>query len=162
MIRKILILILLFINLNAEDTSSSLIKQKIEIKELKQELNNFYNKKEKEYQERKKELDLISAQIAKDKDEIQRLSDKNLAILQDIRQTIQSKTSKIYNSMKPKNAADILNEMINQGKIEDVFDIILKIREKNVTLILKFLSVPNAALITEKLQNYNIEKDKKE
>lgn len=138
------------------------MKQKIEVKELKQELNNFYNEKEKEYQDRKKELDLILSQIQKEKDEIQRLHDKNLAILQDIQQTVQSKTSKIYNAMKPKIAADIFNEMINEGKIEDVFDIILKLKEKNVTLLLKFLSIPNAALITEKLENYNVEKDKKD
>ena len=163
MTKKILLLFFLLVSLYAqEETSSALIKQKIEIKELKQELNNFYNEKEKEYQDRKKELDLILSQIKNEKDEIQRLHDKNLSILQDIQQTVQSKTSKIYNAMKPKVAADIFNEMINEGKIEDVFDIILKLKEKNVTLLLKFLSVPNAALLTEKLENYNIEKDKKD
>lgn len=163
MIKQVLFLILFSYILNAqEETSSALMKQKIEVKELKQELNNFYNEKEKEYQDRKKELDLILSQIQKEKDEIQRLHDKNLAILQDIQQTVQSKTSKIYNAMKPKIAADIFNEMINEGKIEDVFDIILKLKEKNVTLLLKFLSIPNAALITEKLENYNVEKDKKD
>ena len=163
MIKQVLFLILFSYILNAqEETSSALMKQKIEVKELKQELNNFYNEKEKEYQDRKKELDLILSQIQKEKDEIQRLHDKNLAILQDIQQTVQSKTSKIYNTMKPKIAADIFNEMINEGKIEDVFDIILKLKEKNVTLLLKFLSIPNAALITEKLENYNVEKDKKD
>jgi flagellar motility protein MotE (MotC chaperone) len=163
LIKQVLFLILFSYILNAqEETSSALMKQKIEVKELKQELNNFYNEKEKEYQDRKKELDLILSQIQKEKDEIQRLHDKNLAILQDIQQTVQSKTSKIYNAMKPKIAADIFNEMINEGKIEDVFDIILKLKEKNVTLLLKFLSIPNAALITEKLENYNVEKDKKD
>jgi flagellar motility protein MotE (MotC chaperone) len=46
--------------------------------------------------------------------------------------------------------------MIIDGKIEDVFDIILKLKEKKVTLIMKFLSVENASLITQMLQNYKI------
>ena len=39
--------------------------------------------------------------------------------------------------------------MISEGKIDDVFDIILKLKENNVTQILKFLSVTNASIITE-------------
>ena len=52
--KKIIILLFLGISLNAEETSSSLTRQKIEVMELKKELNNFYNEKEKEYQDRKK------------------------------------------------------------------------------------------------------------
>ena len=146
----------------AEETSSSLTKQRIEVMELKKELNNFYNEKEKEYQQRKKDLESILAQIEKEKNEIKKLHDKKLEILQDIKQEVESKTSKIYNGMKPKNAADIFNQMIGEGKIEDVFDIILKLKESNVTQIMKFLSVPNASIITQKLENYNIEKQKKD
>ena len=47
----------------AEETSSSLTKQRIEVMELKKELNNFYNEKEKQYQQRKKELEGILSQI---------------------------------------------------------------------------------------------------
>ena len=59
--------------------------------------------------------------------------------------------------MKPKVMAGIFNEMINDGKIEDVFDIILKLKEKNVTLLMKFLSIPNASKITIMLTNYKAE-----
>lgn len=145
----------------ANESSSELIKQKIEIKELKKELNTFYNEKETEYQKRKKELEKILKQIEKEKSEIKALHDKNIAILQDIKQTVVGKTTKIYNAMKPKIAASIFNEMINEGKIDEVFDIILKLKEKNVTLLMKFLSVPNAAKITQMLENFDIE-DKKE
>ena len=62
--------------------------------------------------------------------EIQKLHDEDFAILQDIQGTVKSKTAKIYNSMKPKIAASIFDEMIKEGKIEDVFDIILKLKEK--------------------------------
>ena len=163
MFRIFLILILLEVYFfGAEETSSSLTKQRIEVMELKKELNNFYNEKETEYKQRKKELETILAQIEKEKNEIKKLHDKKLEILQDIKQEVESKTSKIYNGMKPKNAADIFNQMIGEGKIEDVFDIILKLKESNVTQIMKFLSVPNASIITQKLENYNIEKQKKD
>ncbi len=146
----------------AEETSSSLTKQRIEVMELKKELNNFYNEKEKEYQQRKKDLENILAQIEKEKSSTQKLHDKNLEILKDIKQEVESKTAKIYNTMKAKNAADIFNQMIGEGKIEDVFDIMIKLKENNVTQIMKFLSVSNASLITERLENYNVNNEKKE
>ncbi len=163
MINKLLYIVLISIFLNAnEDTSNSLTKQKIEVMELKKELNNFYNEKEKEYQDRKKELEKILSQIEKEKNEIQKIQNKNLEILQDIKMEVESKTSKIYNSMKPKIAADIFNQMVGEGKIDDVFDILLKLKESNVTQIMKFLSIPNASIITQKLENYSVENEKKD
>ena len=106
MINKLCILILMSVFLNAsEETSSSLTRQKFEVLELKKELNDFYKDKEQEYQERKKELEGILSQIEKEKNEIKDLHDKNLEILQDIKLAVESKTSKIYNQMKPKIAA---------------------------------------------------------
>ena len=161
--KRVVILLIFALFLNAADeTSSGLTKQKIEVMELKKELNNFYNEKEEEYQDRKKELENILAQIEKEKRDIQRLHDKNLDILKDIKQEIESKTAKIYNAMKPKDAADIFNQMIGEGKIEDVFDIIIKLKENNVTQIMKFLSVSNASIITEKFEKYSADKQKKE
>ena len=64
--------------------------------------------------------------------------------------------------MKPKNAADIFNQMIGEGKIEDVFDIIIKLKENNVTQIMKFLTIENASMITQKIENFSVEKQKKE
>ena len=145
----------------AEETSTSLTKQRIEVMELKKELNNFYNEKETEYKQRKKELETILAQIEKEKRDIQKLHDANLDVLKDIKQEVESKTGKIYNSMKPKDAAEIFNQMIAEGKIDDVFAIIMKLKENNVTQIMKFLSVSNASLITEKFQNYSNENKEK-
>ena len=160
MISKLCLLILMTLSINAEETSSSLTRQKFEVIELKKELNNFYKEKEQEYQERKKELESILAQIQKEKSGIKNLHDKNLEILQDIKLEIESKTSKIYNSMKPKIAADIFNQMISEGKIDDVFDILIKLKESNVTQIMKFLSVSNASVITQMLENYNVKNEK--
>ena len=145
-----------------EETSSSLTKQRIEVMDLKKELNNFYKEKETEYQQRKKELEGILAQIEKERNTIQKLHDKDLEILQDIKLEVENKTSKIYNAMKPKNAADIFNQMIGEGKIEDVFDIMIKLKENNVTQIMKFLTIENASMITQKIENFSVEKQKKE
>ena len=163
MIRIFLFFILLgTFAFGVEETSSSLTKQRIEVMDLKKELNVFYKEKETEYQQRKKELEGILAQIEKERNAIQKLHDKNLEILQDIKLEVENKTSKIYNSMKPKNAADIFNQMIGEGKIEDVFDIIIKLKENNVTQIMKFLTIENASMITQKIENFSVEKQKKE
>ena len=130
--------------------------------DLKKELNIFYKEKETEYQQRKKELEGILSQIEKERNAVQKLHDKNLEILQDIKLEVENKTSKIYNSMKPKNAADIFNQMIGEGKIEDVFDIMIKLKENNVTQIMKFLTIENASMITQKIENFSVEKQKKE
>ncbi|MDD2895661.1 MAG: hypothetical protein PHG81_06515 [Aliarcobacter sp.] len=145
-----------------EETSSSLTKQRIEVMELKKELNNFYNEKETEYQQRKKELENILSQIEKEKSKIQKLHDENEQTLKDIKLEVETKTAKIYNAMKAKNAADIFNQMIDEGKIEDVFGILIKLKEKNVTQIMKFLSVSNASMITERLKNFSVNNEKKE
>lgn len=135
-------------------SSAALIKQKIEVKELKKELNIFYNKKEEEYQKRKKELDVILGKIEKERKEIESLKNQNLEILKDIKGEVGSKTAKIYNKMKPKIAAGIFNQMITEGKVEDVFAIILKIKENKVTALMKYLSTENASMLTLMLENY--------
>lgn len=137
-------------------SSAALIKQKIEIKELKQELNSFYNKKEKEYQERKKELETLLGKIEKEKKEIESLRNENRELLANIKGEVENKTATIYNKMKPKVAADILNQMISDGDIEGVFDIILRLKEAKVTALMKFLSPKNASLLTRMLQDYKI------
>ena len=163
MIRIFLFFILLgTFAFGVEETSRSLTKQRIEVMDLKKELNIFYKEKETEYQQRKKELEGILSQIEKERNAVQKLHDKNLEILQDIKLEVENKTSKIYNSMKPKNAADIFNQMIGEGKIEDVFDIMIKLKENNVTQIMKFLTIENASMITQKIENFSVEKQKKE
>ena len=155
-------LLLVTFAFGVEETSSSLTQQRIEVMDLKKELNIFYKEKETEYQQRKKELEGILSQIEKERNAVQKLHDKNLEILQDIKLEVENKTSKIYNSMKPKNAADIFNQMIGEGKIEDVFDIMIKLKENNVTQIMKFLTIENASMITQKIENFSVEKQKKE
>jgi flagellar motility protein MotE (MotC chaperone) len=153
---KIIILLISFLYLQAAPQDEmSYIKEKNEVIALKEELTVFYNKKESEYQKNKQELEQLLKKVEKEKKEIATLYKQNELILKDIQGEVESKTAKIYDTMKPKIAATIFNQMMDEGKIEDVFDIILKLKEKNVTVLMKFLDVEHAALITEKLKNYN-------
>lgn len=148
-------------SLFAEDTAGTFIKEKKDIMVLKQELNQFYSVKEAEYKKRKQELDAMLAKIKSEKQDIQDIYNKNQATLEDIKGTVVTKTSKIYNGMKPKVAAQIFNKLIDDGKIDVVFDIILKLKEAKVTQIMKSMSVKNASKITEKLKNYTVPDDSK-
>lgn len=154
--RFLIIVLILGTHLFAEDTAGSFIKEKKEIIELKKELNQFYTTKEAEYKTRKQELETLLAKIKTQKKNIQDIYDRNQVLLKDIKGEVVTKTSKIYNAMKPKNAAEIFNKLIDDGKIEDVFDIILKLKEAKVTQIMKSMTVKNASKITEKLQNYSV------
>ncbi|WP_419766134.1 MAG: MotE family protein [Arcobacter sp.] len=159
---KIFIVILVFgTYLFAQETAGSFIKEKKEIMVLKQDLNKFYTLKEEEYKKRKQELESLMAKIKSEKQEIQNIYDKNQTILKDIQGEVASKTSKIYNAMKPKIAGQIFNKMIDDGKIEDVFDIILKLKEKKVTQIMRYLSIRNASKLTEKLKNFRVKDESK-
>ena len=139
----------------AQESVSDFQKQKDEVIKLKQELTQFYDVKEREYQTRKKELETILSNIEKTKQDIKNIKDSNLKILNTIEQKVVDKTSTIYNNLKPKIAAGILNQMIMDGKIEDVLDIIININEKKVTSILKYMSVQNSAELTLMLKDYS-------
>ena len=163
MINKVLIVIVFSLSLNAAvETSSSLTKQKMEVLELKNELNNFYNEKEKEYQRQKKELEDILTKIEQEKAEIKRLYEKNDEILKEIRSEVVKKSIRIFELMKAKVAAEIFDQMILEGKIEDVFDIIVRLKEANVSNIMKTMSLENSSRLIQKLERYNKDKQKRD
>ena len=160
--KKIIILLFLGLSLNAEETSSSLTRQKIEVMELKKELNNFYNEKEKEYQRQKKELEDILTKIEQEKAEIKRLYEKNDEILKEIRSEVVKKSIRVFELMKAKVAAEIFDQMILEGKIDDVFDIIVRLKEANVSNIMKTMSLENSSRLIQKLERYNKDKQKRD
>ena len=163
MINKVLIVIVFSLSLNAAvETSSSLTKQKMEVLELKNELNNFYNEKEKEYQRQKKELEDILTKIEQEKAEIKRLYEKNDEILQEIRSEVVKKSIRVFELMKAKVAAEIFDQMILEGKIDDVFDIIVRLKEANVSNIMKTMSLENSSRLIQKLERYNKDKQKRD
>lgn len=163
MINKVLIVIVFSLSLNAAvETSSSLTKQKMEVLELKNELNNFYNEKEKEYQRQKKELEDILTKTEQEKAEIKRLYEKNDETLKDIRAEVVKKSIRIFELMKAKVAAEIFDQMILEGKIDDVFDIIVRLKDSNVSNIMKTMSVENSSRLVQKLERYNKDKQKRD
>jgi len=163
LINKVLIVIVFSLSLNAAvETSSSLTKQKMEVLELKNELNNFYNEKEKEYQKQKKELEDILTKIEQEKAEIKRLYEKNDEILKEIRSEVVKKSIRVFELMKAKVAAEIFDQMILEGKIEDVFDIIVRLKEANVSNIMKTMSLENSSRLIQKLERYNKDKQKRD
>ena len=163
MINKILIVIVFSLSLNAAiETSSSLTKQKMEVLELKNELNNFYNEKEKEYQRQKKELEEILTKTEQEKAEIKRLYEKNDEILKEIRYEVVKKSIRVFELMKAKVAAEIFDQMILEGKIDDVFDIIVRLKEANVSNIMKTMSLENSSRLIQKLERYNKDKQKRD
>ena len=163
MINKVLIVIVFSFFLNAAvETSSSLTKQKMEVLELKNELNNFYNEKEKEYQRQKKELEDILTKIEQEKAEIKRLYEKNDEILKEIRSEVVKKSIRVFELMKAKVAAEIFDQMILEGKIDDVFDIIVRLKEANVSNIMKTMSLENSSRLIQKLERYNKDKQKRD
>lgn len=163
MINKVLIVIVFSLSLNAAvETSSSLTKQKMEVLELKNELNNFYNEKEKEYQRQKKELEEILTKTEQEKAEIKRLYEKNDEILKEIRSEVVKKSIRVFELMKAKVAAEIFDQMILEGKIDDVFDIIVRLKEANVSNIMKTMSVENSSRLVQKLERYNKDKQKRD
>ncbi|AYJ78924.1 MULTISPECIES: hypothetical protein [Aliarcobacter] len=163
MINKVLIVIVFSLSLNAAvETSSSLTKQKMEVLELKNELNNFYNEKEKEYQRQKKELEDILTKIEQEKAEIKRLYEKNDEILKEIRSEVVKKSIRVFELMKAKVAAEIFDQMILEGKIDDVFDIIVRLKEANVSNIMKTMSLENSSRLIQKLERYNKDKQKRD
>ena len=163
MINKVLIVIVFSLSLNAAvETSSSLTKQKMEVLKLKNELNNFYNEKEKEYQRQKKELEDILTKIEQEKAEIKRLYEKNDEILKEIRSEVVKKSIRVFELMKAKVAAEIFDQMILEGKIDDVFDIIVRLKEANVSNIMKTMSLENSSRLIQKLERYNKDKQKRD
>ena len=163
MINKVLIVIVFSLSLNAAvETSSSLTKQKMEVLELKNELNNFYNEKEKEYQRQKKELEDILTKIEQEKAEIKRLYEKNDEILKEIRSEVVKKSIRVFELMKAKVAAEIFDQMILEGKIDDVFDIIVRLKEANVSNIMKTMSLENSSRLIQKLERYNKDTQKRD
>lgn len=134
----------------------------MEVLELKNELNNFYNEKEKEYQRQKKELEDILTKIEQEKAEIKRLYEKNDEILKEIRSEVVKKSIRIFELMKAKVAAEIFDQMILEGKIDDVFDIIVRLKEANVSNIMKTMSLENSSRLIQKLERYNKDKQKRD
>lgn len=131
---------------------SAYFKEKEELLSVKDELNEFYETKELEYQKNKASLEKIQQEILQAEKNIQEIKEENEKILKEIQRELVEKSIRMYDKMKPNIVVNIFTEMVQSGKIEQVFDIIVRMQEKNVIKIMKKLDTKTSALLMEKMQ----------
>ena len=135
----------------------SLYKEKQELMEIKDELNEFYEIKELEYQKTKAELEDIQKDIKKEELNIQKLRDENQKILEEIKRIITTKSMTMYDKMKLGVVINVFNEMINNGEIDEVFDIMIRLKEKRVMKILKKFDTKTSTILMKKMRIFKEE-----
>jgi len=138
----------------------SLYKEKQELMTIKDELNDFYEMKELEYQKNKAELESIQKEIKSEEDNIKRLRDDNKKILDEINRTITTKSMLMYDKMKLGIVVNIFNQMIKDDQIDEVFDIMIRMKNKRVMKILKKFDTKISTIIMTKMRIYNDNKMK--
>lgn len=162
MFGKILIGSILMMNLSYAVTTQegALYKEQQELMEIKDELNEFYEIKELEYQKNKADLLSLQKSIKKDEQSIIDTKKENQKILDEINRVITSKAMLMYDKMKLGVVINVFNEMIENGEIDEVFDIMLRMKEKRVMKILKKLDTTTSTIIMKKMR-INKEKNQK-
>ena len=130
----------------------SLFKEKQELMEIKDELNEFYEAKELDYQRSKAQLESIQKGIKIEELSIRTLRDENQKILDEIKRVITTKSMTMYDKMKLGVVVNIFNEMIKNGEINEVFDIMIRLKEKRVMKILKKFDTKTSTILMKKMR----------
>ncbi|MEA2050390.1 MAG: hypothetical protein U9O56_06655 [Campylobacterota bacterium] len=142
----------------------NLYKEKQELMAVKDELNEFYESKELEYQKRKAELENIHKKIKDDEENIIKTRDENQKILDEINRVITSKAMLMYDKMKVGVVVNVFKEMLKNDEIDEVFDILVRLKNKRAMVILKKLDTKVATELMKKMKHYkaenNIKKEK--
>ena len=135
----------------------SLYKEKQELMAVKDELNEFYESKELEYQKRKAELENIHKKIKDDEEHIIKARDEKQKILDEINRVISSKAMLMYDKMKVGVVVNIFKEMLKNDEFDEVFDIIVRLKNKRAMVILKKLDTKVATKLMQKMRSYKSE-----
>ena len=160
MIKVILASLLCFGILNAVIMEEgSLYKEKQELMAVKDELNEFYESKELEYQKRKAELENIHKKIKDDEENIIKIRDEKQKLLDEINRVISSKAMLMYDKMKVGIVVNVFKEMLKNDEFDEVFDIIVRLKNKRAMVILKKLDTKVATKLMKKMKHYK-EEDK--
>lgn len=154
MVKYLFILVFVTNSFGVVMQEGSLFKEKQELMAVKDELNEFYEVKELEYQKRKAELEKLHKQIKLNEENIIKIRDDNQRILDEINRKIVTKAMNMYDKMKLGIVVNIFNEMIKDGKIDEVFDIMLRMKEKRVMKILKKLDTEISTIIMKKMRDH--------
>ena len=154
---KILLCTFLLLNSTYAITTKegALYKEKQELAAVKDELNDFYEIKELEYQKNKADLELIEKKIMKSENNIKATKLANQKILDEINRVITSKAMLMYDKMKLGVVVNVFNEMIDNGEIDEVFDIMIRMKEKRVMKILKKFDTKTSTLLMKKMRINN-------
>lgn len=154
MFGKILLGLIFIANLSYGVTTKegALYKEQQELMIIKDELNEFYEIKELEYQKNKAELLSLQKSVKKDEQSIIDTKKANQEVLDEINRVITSKAMLMYDKMKLKIVINVFNEMIENGELDEVFDIMLRMKEKRVMKILKKLDTKTSTLIMKKMR----------
>jgi cell division protein FtsB len=139
-------------------SSGDIYKEKQELISVKDELNEFYETKELEYQKNKAQLEKIEKDIKQSEKNIEDLKEQNQKILDEINRVITSKAMLMYDKMKLGIVVNIFNEMISKGEIDEVFDILTRMKNKRVMKILKKLDTKTTTLLMKKMRIYKDDK----
>ena len=160
MIGKILLSTFLLLNISyaASTKEGALYKEKQELLAVKDELNEFYEIKELEYQKNKAELEQLQKSIKASEKAILKTKNDNQKILDEINRVITDKSMLMYDKMKLGVVINVFNEMIRNGEIDEVFDIMIRMKEKRVMKILKKFDTETSTILMKKMR---INKDNK-
>jgi hypothetical protein len=129
-------------------------KEKAELSKLKKDLDLFYKDKDNEYKKQKAELESINKDIQTKLDKIEATKAENQKILDEIDGKVSNKSMDLYAKMKDKLVYKILQEKIDNGNINDVFDIIIRLKEKKVMVLMKMFDVKVSTELMDRMKNY--------
>ena len=130
------------------------VKERMELEKLKKELDIFYKEKETQYKAQLSELQALDTQIKSNLQAIEDTKKANDKVLAEIELKIQSKAMNLYGKMKEKLVYQILQEKIDNGNINDVFDIIVRLKEKRVMKLMKMFDTKTATELMNMMSEY--------
>jgi hypothetical protein len=157
---KIVIYLFLMCSLEAAMMQEGeFVKEKQELIKLKLELDEFYKNKEKEYKTHQNKLIDLDKQIQTKLSKIETIKNENKTILKEIKLEINTKAMKLYSKMKIKILKNILQEKIDNGEINDVFDIIIRLKDKRVMNLLKKFDTKISTQLMDRLHKYKNNKE---
>jgi len=137
------------------------VKEKQELIKLKNELDEFYKIKEKEYKKNKIKLLSLDKDIQAKLDLIEKTKKDNEQILAEISLKISNKAILMYSKMKIKIVKNIMDEKIAAGQINEVFDIITRLKTKRVMELLKKFDTKTSTKLMDMLENNKEKKEEK-
>jgi len=133
------------------------IKQKEELLNLKQELDDFYKEKEQSYKKEQAKLTELNNNIQKQLEDIEATKEENQKILDEINRKVQSEAMVLYDKMKVKIVYNILKKKIADGQIDEVFNIIIRLKQKKVMALMKKFDVQTSTKLMDMMSHYKKE-----